>query len=74
MSIAGKRGLFGIDFTTDEVVVKIQNVSRNEIFAAAQFAFGNRDKEAIALVGDGKAVKIRGILNEMADVKILDPK
>ena len=74
MSIAGKRGLFGIDFTTDEAVVKIQNVSRNEIFAAAQFAFGNRDKEAIALVGDGKAVKIRGILNEMADVKILDPK
>lgn len=52
MSINGKRSLFNIQKTFENVVNGYKNVTSDSIADAARYAFGDKKLEAIALVGN----------------------
>lgn len=62
MSILGKRMLYNIDLTSDEIRQKYMNVTNEDIKEAAKIAFADKTKEAVAVVGDGDGIKRFSIL------------
>lgn len=64
MSVAGKRGIFRVEMTGEEVLRRIDALTCEEVRAAAQLAFGDPGREAVALVGDAEGMVLKGILAE----------